>query len=647
MALEQAATELDRIGVRVIVREQRGRTLRLSLDPSMFRCSVLVAELADEAVAYARRASLRRPDCYFTAVRAFGSFLDAHLPGVGCDPAEAALAGMKVDLIEALFQWEGDLRSRYGLRSAEPYRSAASVLTLIGMRAERDPDVPENLRRRAAGPPTYKRRQGEVLDEYSNEERLALQNAARADIRALEARLRRGQQLLRSGHDPRLHGWTEVANLVWAAKNGLLTTTELLEHLPGASASWPQPIREVIEANRPGKERGVYACVKAINRLLFPGEQDLQAFRVLLLLGMADCTPEELLDLRLADVEFSDAGVRVRQTKLRANRIRPDFHPDSPIAATVTDSAEHPNAEGSLDIYTGTGRWGVGGLLRRLLDVTRLARESFACEDWLFLVVEAGRPRTTMRAKLAEWAEPHSALTAWIASHHNEDGMPVMTISQPHYVRRLRKTVKTTRVAALGGTLSDLAADDHHIEVFRNHYAHGTTALTLAGRSINRAQERVFLKITAKPLLLDADAERRLAEPEIADAAGMSVEQAAGMRAGEYDMGLTNCRDPYDSPFTSGGKPCHVAPAMCMICRNAVVFLSQLPRLLLLADHIERMRDVLDPIGWTAIWGAQSAALAEVFAECGEQQLHQAREAIDDQDLRLDLPLGMRTEYDR
>jgi hypothetical protein len=111
-------------------------------------------------------------------------------------------------------------------------------------------------------------------------------------------------------------------------------------------------------------------------------------------------------------------------------------------------------------------------------------------------------------------------------------------------------------------------------------------------------------------------------------------------------MGLTNCRDPYDSPYTPGNQLCHVAPAMCMLCRNAVVFTSQLPRLLLLYDHIERMRTVLEPRRWTAVWGAQAAALAQLFRDC-EDQLPAARQAIEAQQLRLDLPLGMRTEYDR
>ncbi|GGV72682.1 hypothetical protein GCM10010294_33910 [Streptomyces griseoloalbus] len=44
--------------------------------------------------------------------------------------------------------------------------------------------------------------------------------------------------------------------------------------------------------------------------------------------------------------------------------------------------------------------------------------------------------------------------------------------------------------------------------------------------------------------------------------------------------------------------------------------------------------------------GVQSAALQEVFTECAEQ-LPEARRQIKDGKYRLDLPLGMRTEYDR
>lgn len=232
-----------------------------------------------------------------------------------------------------------------------------------------------------------------------------------------------------------------------------------------------------------------------------------------------------------------------------------------------------------------------------------------------------------------------------IAAQPGGDGKPLV-ISPPHDARRLRKTAKTARAAALGGTVSDLAGDDHHIEVFRDHYAHGTTAHLLAGRTIARAQQWVFQRTLDKPLVIGVEAEKHLEEPETAKAAGMTTDQARDMRAGQLDMGLVNCRDPYDSPFTPDSQPCHVAPAMCMLCRNAVVFTSQLPRLLMLADHIEAMRTKLEPPRWQAVWGRQAAALAELFTECAEL-IPAARQEIEEQRLTLRLSLGLRTEYDR
>jgi hypothetical protein len=144
-------------------------------------------------------------------------------------------------------------------------------------------------------------------------------------------------------------------------------------------------------------------------------------------------------------------------------------------------------------------------------------------------------------------------------------------------------------------------------------------------------------------VFLDAEAESRLPDPDIAGAAGLNAAQADAMSAGELDMGLTNCRDPYDSPHAPAGTLCHVAPAMCMLCRNAVVFTAQLPRLLQLAGHIQAQRDVLDPPRWQAVWGRQAAALAELFAACPEETA-KARAAVKASP-PLDLPLGMRTEY--
>ncbi|WP_406156399.1 hypothetical protein OG298_01805 [Streptomyces sp. NBC_01005] len=557
---------------------------------------------------------------YLGAVRKFAAFVDRQLG----DAAEAArLDDDQIDLPEVIHEWETALRQEYGLRSGQPYRLVSTVLALIAERGNRDQAVPERLRRRATAPPIFPEPRSAPLDEFSNAERIDLRDAARGQVRELEVRLEHGRDLLAAGRDPREHGWHELPNLLWAAREGMLSTAVLGKNLPHKVKWWPDALREVDPGPGRLRKSGLRALITGLGRMLFPREIDLMPFRILLLLAMADTTPEELLDLKLTDIEVTGEGVRLVQRKARARRVRADLHP----------------AAG------GGGSWDAPGLLRRLLAATALIRETFTAEPWLFLAVEPHRHTGTLEAGAATFTRGGRRFTHWIVAQADGTGRP-LEISLPHDARRLRKTTKTTRAAALGGTVSDLAGDDHHVEVFRGHYAHGTTAHLMAGRTIARAQQWVFQRALDKPLFIETEAEKRLTEPETANAAGLSEDQARDMLAGQLDMGLANCRDPYDSPFTTGSQPCHVAPAMCMLCRNAVVFTSQLPRLLMLADHIGTMRTRLEPPRWQSLWGRQAAALTELFTEYAEY-IPAARKEIEDKRLTLHLPLGLRTEYDR
>ncbi|MET8977400.1 hypothetical protein ABZX85_17440 [Streptomyces sp. NPDC004539] len=608
------------------------------MDPAKFRCGTLAAQLADEWLIYTR--SMKRSDGgadLAQAVRAFATYADEHLPTVGLDPAEARLERHGAELVEAIHGWEQELRDRHGLRSNRPYVKVNSLLTLLEQRVQRGDSVAEALRLRALAPAAYPGYTSEPLDEYSNAERIVLRDAARAAVRALEARLVRGSELLARGVDPRADGdWHEPANLVGAAHSRLLTTGLLKPRLPESAEKWPSEVKALLPAAEDGTllKRGLRYLIPAVGALLFPAETDLQAFRILLLLGMSDTTPEELHDLHLPDLEFTDGGVRLVQRKDRAERIRADLHADP----------EEDQAAGAVD-FLGDGAWDVPGLLRRLLAVTALTREVFPeAEPWLFLAVER-RWSGVLDAGVATFLPSGRRFSDWIGDPPGGTGGP-LAVSAPYDVRRLRKTTKTVRAVALGGTVSDLAGDDHHVEVYRNHYAHGTTAHVLAGRAINKAQRWVFERLSERPVLVTSEAEARLEEPEVAADLGLSVEEAKLLRAGELDMGLVNCRNPHSSPHRRDNKVCHVAPAMCMLCRNAVVFTSHLPRLLLLSDHIETMRARLAPPRWQALWGRQAAALAEVFEECAEL-VPAARREIVELGVRLDLPLGLRTEYDR
>jgi hypothetical protein len=632
--------------VRELTYDRRGEAIRVTVYPAQFQCSTLAAQFADEWLIHTRAAGLLSGgEAHAAAVRRFCEFVDGRLPGQGMDPKLARLDGDRVDLVELIHDWESSMIQQFGREKSTPYSRVRLLLLLISRRASAGQPVVEKLRLRAEAPPVFKRGRNKPLDEFSNAERLALRDAARADIRALEARLKRGAELLDQGRDPRNGGdWQNIADLVWASRHGVLTTHALFDNLPKHTKWWPEHLTELLPPERGRNASGRSGLVNAIGRLLYPNELDLMPFRVLLLLEMPDATPEEVHDLMLDETEFTPAGVRVVQRKMRAWRVRADFHPAADEEAP--EETEDDSVVVSEHTYTGDGAWGVAGLLRRLIAATATTRQAFEAGPRLFVSAQIFRASGGLVAGPATFQRNGRRFTSWIASHRDEEGKPSLVISEPHEVRRLRKTAKTVRAVALGGTVTDLAGDDHHVEVFRTHYAHGTTAHILAGRSINRAQQWVFHRASAKPVFVAPEAEARLEEPEVAEGMGLSTETAKAMVAGELDMGITNCRNPYDSQFTQAGKLCHVAPAMCLVCPNAVIFTSQLPRLLLFADHIERMRAVLDPPRWQAVWGRQHAALTELFAECVDK-IPAARQEIADQGPTLDLPLGLRSEFDR
>ena len=145
-----------------------------------------------------------------------------------------------------------------------------------------------------------------------------------------------------------------------------------------------------------------------------------------------------------------------------------------------------------------------------------------------------------------------------------------LSISQPHDMRRLRKTVKSAR-AALLGTLAGAAGDDHTVEVFRGYYAQTTTVHTIAAQTLLRAQHTVLQRATQGPTFVAATAAEIAetpADPELAElAAGVDAETPT-----ERELTIAACRDSYNAPFMDKGSLCHASPSMCLQCTNAVVF---------------------------------------------------------------------------
>jgi hypothetical protein len=525
---EAPADEVQRVGARIVICQRHGQPRTIQIRPGDYACARLAAQLADEWAGYARVAALRDASGLAVAVRSFVQFASSRVLAEGIDPLAVRLETAAADLAGLVDEWERAMKARYPGTSQQPYWNITRLLLLIQHRADDGRPVTDRLRARADGPALFARPPAQPLDEFSNKERLALQAAARAGVRATHRRLEHGRALAGRGADPGVAGWTEPANLLWALERGVLTVEQMRERLPRRVADWPGRLLSLVPA---GMQQTRASVLRGLCHLLYPSEADLQAFRVLLLLSMTACTPEELHDLRLDDIEFTDGGVRLTQVKHRAHRVRGVQYSHG---QTGTDSGTQ---------YPGAGRWDVPGLIRQVMDVTGSARQLPGAPPSMFLTVVPGQDDASPAPCTPAFGSKGSTFSAWITAQRDGTGRP-LDISLPHDVRRLRKTAKTAAVAALGGTLADLAGDDHSTEVFRGHYAHGTTAHVLSGKAINRAQDRVFRQMASGPLYLPPTADGTPAQPADAQEAGLTVDVAAAVTAGNLDMGLTNCRDP-------------------------------------------------------------------------------------------------------
>lgn len=134
-------------------------------------------------------------------------------------------------------------------------------------------------------------------------------------------------------------------------------------------------------------------------------------------------------------------------------------------------------------------------------------------------------------------------LTDWLNIHD-------VHIDGPADIRRLRKSGKVEKAGTFKGRISDIA-DDHTEETFRRSYAHGTTLHVIAGQVITTAQQHWLSKALAGPVVLDQ--EPSLQDPDAEAVLGLSAQDIEQLRAGELDMGVSSCRDPFHFPVRAPG----------------------------------------------------------------------------------------------
>jgi hypothetical protein len=608
------------VGLRAVTcRDNNGENIRCTFDPSAFACSRLASELADEWAenTLACEHGMSSVRGYRRAISEFCAHVDATVPR----PAQASLASADPDLHLAVTEWIRILPSRFPAGAQAPADLAGRLRLLIARRIQHpDRPVAGHLTGWAEGAIGVRQGSTTELDEFTRQDKRALVQAAWKDVIAIEARLREGWTEARSGADPRLAGWAEPANLLWAiAHPEVLSMEQIFDLLPDPSRWPPQLTAFLPESGRAGggRKRGL---LRALVRKLYLHNLDLHSFRILLMAATGHAS-EEITGLLETDVEFSPAGVSINFTKDRANATR---HRAFPGGATAV-------------LHPGKPRLDAAFVLTRLMDATRPAAERAGLSPMPLFLRTAVRDHS-LSIRRFEPCMDGANFAVWLRVHG-------VSVSHPADIRRLRKSGKVEKAIAYKGRVSDVA-DDHSTEVFRKHYAHGTTLRVISGQVITKAQQTWLDRALDGPVVITEQAQPALSTPQAQQALGLSAEQAAELQGGQMDMGVSSCRDPFNSPYGRPGQVCPVAPLRCLECRHAFVLPSNLPQLLLFAQHLQNLKNRLPPVHFHALWGQSHTNLQAILAAHSELDIALARKQIAEDGITLQLPLAAHVEFD-
>jgi len=625
------APRLDRIGPRTITARVQASTKTGSrtINPSDFRCSKLVAELADELVLQVelKRWTKGYVDGHARAIILFAQYVDANVDR----PQDVSLGMKGTDLAPVVRDFGRRLPAAYPVGSQKPSNLMYSLNVLIRGVGGRDGAVVQPGLLTVASRHVLPLGKSSELDEFKRAETRVLARAAWGHLHALERRMARVQTLIDQAHfHPDEHGWLDLASILRALERGETTLGRIKDEFPRERARWfdaqlalHAQVLELSEFPHVPGSPARYTMARALASLLYPTEFDMHAFRVLLACSTGHA-PEEISTLCLSETEFTPHGVRLRLSKPRGKQVR------------------HREFSAKVDTIHPEGRsLNVAYIIRRLLAVTQKVRAvaEGAEGDRLFLCAKVFKDYSIRVAsydsETASVEFPH-----WVQRHG-------LDISRPHDIRRIRKSTKVQKVIARGGSIED-AADDHSVSTFLGHYAHGTTLRTMSGGVITRAQGKWLDRALKGPVVLDQQSVEALSTPQNREAMDLTEEQAEQLRDGYLDMGVTGCRNPRRSPYAKKeGDLCPVAPLSCLECGNAFILPSNLPQLLLFSDFLGGVRNRLTPEHFALNWGQRQTNLSAVLAERTPAEVEAARRQIAEDGITLQIPLTAFTEFDR
>ncbi len=238
-----------------------------------------------------------------------------------------------------------------------------------------------------------------------------------------------------------------------------------------------------------------------------------------------------------------------------------------------------------------------GGLIRRLIEVTAVARQHLPC-DCLWVYHSAGGLHAGIR-------HPRERLDAWVARHRivDDDGKPLYLL-----LARLRKTHKALWYTKTEGHMARFAVG-HTREVAARHYADLPSLRPLHEATVADAFREAVA--AAMPTILAPTAEQSLRDAPEQAAPLMTPDTVGPLLDGDQDLWLAACAGFYSSPFAEAGSPCSQPFWGCLHCPNAVITARKLPAIIAFLAFVEEQRRGLPGPDWMAKFGQVHARIVD------------------------------------
>jgi hypothetical protein len=430
-----------------------------------------------------------------------------------------------------------------------------------------DPGLRERLRFVSSHPHVRPR----PRDAYSPFVARQLRDAARADLVAIEARLRSGS---RFDEVPEIEAAYRQAHAAIDARGVLHYRDPAYQSL--YKLRW---IRELSGAR----------FNLSLHAAHYLTAHDVVPLLVLLSLETGlelECCKSLTIDcLRNA----SGGTVDVAYTKLRAH------------------GAEHK----TIRVRDG-GSSTPGGLIRRIIALSAKARVHNSSDNlWVYYQtneITAGirHPRMTIDA----WTQRHGIV--------DDAGRPLfLRLSQ------LRKTHKALWYLKTEGHMARFAVG-HTVQIAARHYADIPALRPLHEQTVADALEEAL----AGPRILLPPEEERL-RGELASPTPDDEGVSRALLDGEQDVWLASCGNFYSSPFTSAGTACPTPFWGCLDCRNAVITARKLPAILAFLSFVDDQRAGLSAADWAAKFGhARDRIVQQILPAVGDDVVARARAQV-------------------